>query len=231
MLGWSSVLCGDDAVGECRLFRHASAVSGKVFIWAPIAWALVGYSLSGWRMLRKSESDGSDAMFFSAVLGLVTAGCCLFLPSTPPANTGGDAIQQAFGMLRQPNFLLFIVTSICVAGTMQFYFLGSGQYMMNRGISGKAIPGAMAMAQAAQAVATWYALDWAVDHLGYKWTLAIGSGSWLMLYVIYAASAPRSLLVVSQAFHGLAYVMFIIVTQIYTVTRSPRQRSPVQCKA
>ena len=76
-------------------------------------------------------------------------GCCLFLPSTPPANAGGDAIQQAFGMLKQPNFLLFIVTSLCVAGTMQFYFLGSGQYMMDRGISGKAVPGAMAMAQAA----------------------------------------------------------------------------------
>ena len=223
MLGWSLCYAATMPLVNAALFKHASAVSGKVFIWAPIAWALVGYSLSGWRMLRKSESDGSDAMFLSAVLGLVTAGCCLFLPSTPPANTGGDAIQQAFGMLRQPNFLLFMVTSICVAGTMQFYFLGSGQYMMNRGISGKAIPGAMAMAQAAQAVATWYALDWAVDHLGYKWTLAIGSGSWLMLYVIYAASAPRSLLVVSQAFHGLAYVMFIIVTQKYGNAVAPTE--------
>ena len=82
---------------------------------------------------------------------------------------------------------MFIVTSLCVAGTMQFYFLGSGQYMMDRGISGKAVPGAMAMAQAAQAVATLVCLGtgrW--SNLGFKWTLVLGAGSWLLLYVIYA---------------------------------------------
>ncbi len=215
MLGWSLCYAATIPLVNAALFTHAPAVSGKVFIWAPIAWALVGYCLSGWRMLRTGESDGSDAMLLAAVLGLVTAGCCLFLPSTPPANAGGDAIQQAFGMLKQPNFLLFIVTSLCVAGTMQFYFLGSGQYMMDRGISGKAVPGAMAMAQAAQAVATWYALDWAVEHLGYQWTLAIGSGCWMLLYVVYVATAPRPILVASQVLHGLAYVMFMIVTQKY----------------
>ena len=66
------------------------------------------------------------------------------------------------------------MTSLCVAGTMQFYFLGSGQYMMDRGISGKAVPGAMAMAQAAQAIATWFALGWAGRTLGFKWTLVLG---------------------------------------------------------
>ncbi|MEI8372809.1 MAG: MFS transporter [Planctomycetota bacterium] len=221
MLGWSFCYAATMPLVNAALFTHAPAASGKVFIWAPVAWALVGYSLSGWRMLRKAESDGTDAMMLAAVLGLVAAGCCLFLPSTPPANTGGDAIQQAFGMLKQPDFLLFIVTSLCVAGTMQFYFLGSGQYMMNRGISGKAIPGAMAMAQAAQAIATWYALDWAVEHLGFQWTLAIGSGSWMLLYMIYAATAPRPILVISQALHGLAYVLFMITTQIYAGKIAP----------
>ena len=189
--------------------------SGTVFIWAPIGWAIVGYSLSGWRMLRSGESDGTDAMILSAVLGVVMAGCCLLLPETLPAKSGGNPIQQAFGMLKDPDFLLFIVTSICVAGTMQFYFLGSGRYMMDRGISDKAVPGTMAMAQAAQAIATWYALGWAVDHFGYKWTLALGTGSWLLLYIIYAANAPRPVLFVAQVLHGLAYVMFMIVTQMY----------------
>ena len=229
MLGWSFCYAGTMPLVNAALFRHlpefadlfkkSTDISGTVFIWAPIAWALVGYSLSGWRMLRTREGDGSDAMILAAILGLVMAGCCLLLPPTPPQHE--KSLIDAVDMLRQPDFLLFVVTSLCVAGTMQFYFLGSGQYMMNRGISGKAVPGAMAMAQAAQAIATWFALDWAVAHLGFKWTLAIGSGSWLALYVIYAMTVPRPILFVSQVLHGIAYVMFMIVTQKYCAAIAP----------
>jgi MFS family permease len=225
MLGWSICYAATMPLVNAALFAHMKDfatlfpsmkdVSGTVFIWAPIGWAIVGYSLSGWRMARRSESDGTDAMMLAAVLGLVMAGCCLLLPETLPAKSGGNPIQQAFGMLKAPDFLLFIVTSICVAGTMQFYFLGSGQYMMDRGISGKAVPGAMAMAQAAQAIATWYALGWALDHFGFKWTLTLGTASWLLLYIVYAVRAPRPVLFVSQVLHGVAYVMFMIVTQVY----------------
>jgi MFS family permease len=217
MLGWSFCYAATMPLVNAALFAHAPDISGKVFIWAPIGWALVGYSLSGWRMLRSGESDGSDAMILSAVLGLVMAACCLLLPPTPPAINASseNAIVKAFGMLAKPDFLLFIITSLCVAGTMQFYFLGSGQYMMDRGISGKIVPGAMAMAQAAQAIATWFALGWAVSQFGYKWTLTIGAGSWLALYIIYAMQAPRPIIFVSQVLHGLAYVMFMIVTQMY----------------
>lgn len=235
MLGWSLCYAATMPLVNAALFAHMKEfgqlfrsmkdVSGTVFIWAPIGWAIVGYSLSGWRMLRRGESDGTDAMLLAAALGVVMAVCCLFLPETSPAKSGGNPIQQAFGMLATPDFLLFIVTSICVAGTMQFYFLGSGRYMMDRGISGKAVPGAMAMAQAAQAIATWYALGWAVNHFGYKWTLALGTTSWLLLYVIYALSAPRPVLFVAQVLHGLAYVMFMIVTQMYCGAISTKENA------
>ena len=58
---------------------------------------------------------------------------------------------------------------------MQFYFLGSGQYMMDRGISGKVVPGAMAMAQAIQAIAT--CSSWVGrEVVGLQWTLTLGTG-------------------------------------------------------
>jgi len=225
MLGWSLCYAATMPLVNAALFAHAPAISGKVFIWAPIGWALVGYSLSGWRMLRSGESDGSDAMILAGVLGLVMAACCFFLPATPPApsaDAGGNAIQQVFEIIKQPDFLLFIITSVFVAGTMQFYFLGSGQYMMDRGISGKAVPGAMALAQVAQAVVTWYLLDRAIEQFGFKWTLVMGTCSWLLLYVIYAVRAPRPILFVSQVLHGFAYVMFMIVTQKYCGAIAPK---------
>jgi MFS family permease len=225
MLGWSICYAGTLPLVNTALFSHMkefatvfpsmSDVSGTVFIWAPIGWAAVGYSLSGWRMLRRGESDGSDAMILAAILGVIMAVCCLFLPPTAPAKSNEESMQLLFEVVKTPDFLVFIITSLCVAGTMQFYFLGSGQYMMDRGISGKAVPGAMAMAQATQAIATWFALGLALDKLGFKWTLALGTASWLLMYIIYAANSPRPVIFVSQVLHGIAYVMFMIVTQVY----------------
>jgi len=221
MLGWSLCFAATMPLANSVVFRHdvTGNVAPSVFIWAPVAWALVGYSLSGWRVFRKAESDGSDAMIFSAVLGLIMVGCCLLLPTTEPKSE--KSLFEALDMLRNVDFSVFLVTSLCVAGTMQFYFLGSGQYMMDRGISGKAVPGAMAMAQATQAIATLFVLGWAEKSLGYQWALTLGAGSWLLLYVIYAASVPRGVLVVAQALHGLAYVMFIIMGQFYGAKIAP----------
>ena len=52
------------------LFAHVGdlATQGLVFIWAPIAWALVGYFLTGWRNVRGGEGDGSDCLMLAAVL-------------------------------------------------------------------------------------------------------------------------------------------------------------------
>ena len=223
MLGWSICFAGTMPLVNSVLFRYDvdGSCAGKVFIWAPVAWALVGYCLSGWRALRKGESDGTDALIFSALLGLAMVGCCLLLPRTPPTLQGGKWFYEEWRDLwdnlpNQVEFSLFLVTSLFVAGTMQFYFLGSGQYMMDRGLSGKAVPGSMAMAQAVQAIATWFALGLALTSLGYKWTFVLGAASWCLLYLIYVAGLPRMVLIPAQALHGIAYVMFIIVGQIFS---------------
>ena len=50
-----------------------------------------------------------------------------------------------------------------------------------------------------------------------------------MLYLIYAISKPRELIVLSQALHGLAYVLFIIAGQIFANIAAPAEiRSSVQ---
>ena len=61
MFGWSLCYAGTMPLVNAALFAHMKEfatmfpsmkdVSGTVFIWAPIGWAIVGYSLSGWRML------------------------------------------------------------------------------------------------------------------------------------------------------------------------------------
>jgi nucleoside transporter len=199
-----------------------TAKSAYIFMWAPIAWALAGYFLTGWRWVFKTGEQGRDCLVLAAVLSIVMGVVCVTsLPSTPPANTGGAPIVEAMGMLRMPSFLVFFLISMAGAGMMQFYFLGTAQFMQDNGISPKNVPAAMAIAQAAQAAATLLLLGLFVGKLGYKWTLVLGAASWLALYVLYVIPRPPAVIVVSQAFHGLAYVFFIIAGQMFAGSVAP----------
>jgi len=199
------------------------AVSAKIFMWAPIAWALAGYFLTGWRWIFKSGERGRDCLVLAAVLSIVMGGLCVgYLPKTPPEGTAGAPILEATGMLRNTTFLVFILITIAAAGMMQFYFLGTAQFMQDKGIASKNVPASMAVAQVVQAAATLFLLGWLVGEVGYKWTLVAGAASWLVLYVLYVIPRPRAVIVISQAFHGLAYVLFIIAGQMFAGSVAPK---------
>jgi predicted MFS family arabinose efflux permease len=192
--------------------------SPAIFIWGPVAWALAGYFLTGWRWTFKTAGQGRDCLVLAAVLSVVMAIACSLLPDTPPAQSGGTPILQTFQMLGQPNFLVFIIISIGAAGVMQFYFQGTAQFMQDMGISSKNVPAVMAIAQVTQAVVTYFLLSRLVGTIGYKWTLTIGAACWLLLYAVYVAMRPRWLVIIIQSAHGFAYVFVIIAGQMFANT-------------
>jgi nucleoside transporter len=231
MLGYSLCYAATLPLVNAVLFAHVAdpGTQSWVFIWAPVAWALVGYAITGWRLLRKEEGDGSDCLVFAGVLSVLLALACCLLPATPPSGKGGFPVADALGMLRQPDFLVFIVTSLVIAGLMQFYFLGSARFMTDLGISAKAVPAAMAIAQAAQAVATILALNTVLIAVGFKVTLTLGAACWVLLYLAYARGQPRFMIVGAQVLHGLAYVLFMIVGQVFANQVAPEAiRSSMQ---
>jgi nucleoside transporter len=216
---------------NAALFANVTdaAWQGRVFMWAPIAWAIAGYFLTGWRWTFKTAEKGRDCLFLAAALSVIMAACCLGLPATPPAGVGEAPIFKAMTMLQNTNFLVFMVVSLVAGGLMQFYFLGSARFMMDTGIPGKNVPAVMAIAQVVQAAATYYLLNKFIGSFGFKWTLTIGAASWFLLYLVYVISKPRALIVISQSLHGLAYVLFIIAGQIFANVASPPEiRSSVQ---
>ncbi len=225
MLLWSLFFAGTLPIVNAVLFSKVSDGYwiGWVFFWAPAAWALVGYFLTGFRHLFKTAERGRDCLFLAAVLSVVMAFCCVLLPKTPPAGTGGTPILDALAMLSNPSFAVFIVVSLVVAGLMQFYFVGSAQLMIDSGIGAKYISAIMAIAQACQAVATFLIMQRLIDAVGYKWTLVIGAACWMILYFVYVLGKPRPLIIVSQSLHGLAYVLFIIVGQKYANSLAPEK--------
>lgn len=231
MLGYSMCFAATLPLVNSILFDQIKDVptQGKVFIWAPVAWALVGYVLTGWRWLFKTEGQGRDCLYLAAILSVAMSLSCLTLPTNELAATGEIPIVKAFSQLEDTNLLIFLIVSVVVAGLMQFYFLGTAPFMLDRGVLGKNVPASMAIAQAAQAVATFLLLALFLERLGFRWTLVIGTACWTAMYLIYVVRAPRWLIVAGQSLHGLAYVFFIIVGQIFMESAAaPEIRSSMQ---
>jgi MFS family permease len=202
------------------MFRHLPKQAPDIFIWAPIAWALIGYFLTGWRSLRKREGDGSDCLWLASVLSVVMVAVCLIQPATLPQPSKGAPILQVLGLLKEVPFAVFIGVSLLISGMMQFYFLGTARFMQDVGIAGKNVPAAMGMAQAAQAVATFFLLALFWEKLGICPTLLIGAASWLALYIVYVLTRARALVAMAQVLHGLAYVFFINAGWMYVNSRA-----------
>ena len=186
-----------------------------IFIWAPVAWALIGWSLTGWRWIFKTGEQGRDCLYLAAILSVVMGVGCLFLPDTPPAGAGTAPILQAMEMFKDSNFLIFIAVSMIFFALMQFYFLGTAPFMQDMGIPNKNVPASMGIAQAVQAIATVVLMARLLGAIGTKWTLIVGATCWFILYVAYIRQKPRWIIVACQPFHGLAYVLFVIVGQIF----------------
>ncbi|MCK5001307.1 MAG: MFS transporter [Anaerohalosphaera sp.] len=201
--------------------------SANIFIWAPVAWMLAGLGLTVWRRF-KGTGDGSDCLKLGGILSLVMAGFCLLLPHTPPPGTGVPFVK-AFEMLGDSTVIAFLLISFVVTTQIWFYFLGTAQYLGDLGIKPSNVPAVMTIAQIAQIVFTLFAFGYVLENLGFKWALTGGVVCWLVMYVLYSLKKPVGLVVGSMAFHGIAYVLFIIGGQIYVDSvAAPEIRSSAQ---
>ncbi|MEN6450851.1 MAG: MFS transporter [Thermoguttaceae bacterium] len=215
------------------LYGHADVakVDDWVWLWSPVSWALVGFFLTGLRQMRKVGGDGPDGLYLAAILSVAAALVCFVQPATLPqaaaatsgAEVAANPMAQAFGLMANSSYLIFMLAQLAVSGMMQFYFLGTGQFMQDRGVSGKNVSAAMGMAQAVQAAATILLLKLLIDHTGYQWTLAIGALCWATLFAVYVVSKGRLAVTLVQGFHGFAYVFFIIAGQKFVSSVAPQE--------
>jgi hypothetical protein len=174
-------------------------------------------------MTRKEQGSGNDCLYLAGGLSALMVLASLFLTTVAPAAPGGEGfpIAGVLEAMAEFHFLVFLLVSLVVFGLMQFYFLGTAQFMQDMGIQSKHVPGSMALAQIVQALATLFLFQVMLDNAGFRGTLAFGAVCWVLLYSVYAVGKPPWLIVAVQPLHGLAYVFFVIIGQVFTNSVAP----------
>jgi nucleoside transporter len=222
MLAWSVVYAPTLALTSSLCFHHmpeAEKDFGLVRVWGTIGWIAVGVVLGGLRlaapdMLRRL--GGADSLWVAGVLSLVLGLYSLALPHTPPAQTGADlwAFIGAFKLLRDPQFAIFIIVSFVVATELMFYYVLTGPFLQTIGVSPAKLPIVMDVAQIAE-IGTMIALPWMLSRWGVRRTMFVGILAWPVRYAVFSWGQPLWLVVTALTLHGLCYVCFFTVSQIY----------------
>jgi nucleoside transporter len=222
------------ALTNSLAFHHLKGASEREFgwirVWGTIGWIVAGWALTFWRAQVAGGGEFpvekmSDCMTLTAIFSLALGVFCFMLPHTPPQKEGADpmAFRRAFGLLKDPNFLIFMLIAFVVTTELQFYYLPTGEFLMSLGVAGDKVPATMTVAQIAEIIAMAALLPWLLPKIGVRKCLAIGVIAWPLRYVVFAFGHVLGVgpVVASLTLHGIGYTFFFVVSQIYVDKVAP----------
>ena len=214
------------ALVNSLMFTHLTdpdTQAGGIRVWGTIGWIVAGVAVTFLRHSGKFKVKGSDVLTLAGYLSIVMGIFCFFLPHTPPPKEPGNplAFLEAFNMLSDTNFLIFLIISFVVTTELQFYYVPTAPFLEDIGVKHKNVSAVMTLAQVAEMVAMVVLLPILLPKLGFRWTLVIGVIAWPLRYIIFAAMRPLWLVVSSLSLHGLGYTFFFFVGQMYVDKVAP----------
>ncbi|RLE01327.1 MAG: MFS transporter [Candidatus Aminicenantes bacterium] len=202
---------------------------GIIRVWGTIGWIVAGLSLAGWRYLGEalpSFTYRGDTLLLAGLFSLIMGIFSFKLPHTPPQKDAPKpwAFLEAVKMLRDKNFLIFIIISFVVATELQFYYVLTAPYLTSKviGVSSSAVSGVMVIAQIAEIFVMALLLPYFLPRYGIKKTMVIGVLAWPIRYIIFVIAYPAWLVIASLALHGFCYVFFFTAAFIYVDEVAPR---------
>ncbi len=202
---------------------------GEIRVWGTIGWIAAGYALFLWRILSKSVPEISvtgDALFLAGIFSLVMGIFSFKLPHTPPQKEGTKpwAFLEALKMMKDKNFMVFIIISFVVATELMFYYILTGPFLTSAeiGISSDFLPWVMTIAQVAEVFVLAFLLPYCITKIGIRNILVIGVLAWPLRYIIFAIGKPSWLVIASLSLHGLCFVFFFAAAFIYVDMVSPK---------
>jgi nucleoside transporter len=202
---------------------------GIIRVWGTIGWIVAGLILMGWRHLSQSSDTFAirgDTLFLAGIFSIIMGFQAFSLPHTPPKKEGANplAFLEAIKMMRNKNFLAFVIISFVVATELMFYYVLTAPFLTSDkiGLSSASVPGVMVIAQVAEIFVLAILLPYFITRIGIRNVLVMGVLAWPLRYIIFAVGKPSWLVIASLSLHGFCFVFFFAAAFIYVDTVSPR---------
>jgi nucleoside transporter len=215
------------ALTNSLAFSHMSNSEkefGGIRVWGTIGWIVSGLLLTLFRnqFPALTPKGMSDSLLLAGILAFVLGVLSFGLPHTPPKREGVNpwAFLDALKLMKDRNFLVFIVVSFVVATELQFYYVLTAPFLeKGMGVPGENVPAWMTLGQIAEIVVMAALLPALLPKMGLRKTMVVGIIAWPVRYVIFALGADIPsltwLVIASLTLHGFCYVFFFTVGFIY----------------
>lgn len=184
-----------------------------------LGWIVAGL-IVGWAGLSASPQIFQVAAIVSIVLGLY----CLTLPAvTADAPRNESVLRQvfcveAFGLLRQRSFLVFIICATLISIPLAMYYAYASPFVGAAGIAN--VGGTLAIGQMSE-LGFMFAMPLLYRRFGVKPLLLVGMIAWALRYALFAigdGGASLWAVYLGVALHGVCYDFFFVAGAIYTGT-------------
>lgn len=202
---------------------------GIIRVWGTIGWIVAGLLLMGWRFTAKSFDPiafQGDTLLLAGIFSVILGIQAFTLPHTPPKKETAKpwAFLEAIKMMKDKNFLVFIIIAFVVSTELMFYYILTAPFLTseNIGLSEAAVPGVMVIAQVAEIVVLAILLPYLIKRIGIRNILVIGVLAWPARYIIFAIGKPSWLVIASLSLHGFCFVFFFAAAFIYVDMVAPR---------
>ena len=164
-----------------------------------------------------------QAACLSLLLGIY---CLIFLPKTPPIDSGAGAFDflRALSMLKDFNFAVFFVITLVASIAMGMYFNSSGDFL-SKAAKVKEVGSTLAIGQIVDLLLL-VSLPYFLKNFGIKTVMSIGLFCWALRYLLFANGGenglPYALAIVGVALHGFCFDFFFAAGFIHADTTAPK---------
>ena len=209
--------------------KNSEKEFGIVRVWGTIGWIVAGLALMSWRNIAQNNEAfllKGDTLLLAGIFSIIMGIQAFSLPNTPPKKEGTKpwAFLEAIKMMKEKNFLAFVIISFVVATELMFYYVLTAPFLTSDkiGLSSANVPGVMVIAQVAEIFVLAILLPYFITRIGIRNILVLGVLAWPIRYIIFAIGQPSWLVIASLSLHGFCFVFFFAAAFIYVDTVAPR---------
>lgn len=186
------------------------------------AFGTFGWIVAGLIVGSTGLSDSIEIFTLAAIASLVLAIYSFTLPHTPAPERGKPVAMRdllcadAFAMLKQRHFLVFIICAMLISIPLAAYYAYAAPFVAATGFTN--VGGVMSLGQMSE-LFFMLLIPFFFARLGIKVMLLIGMLSWCLRYVMFSlgiAEELRWMIYIGIFLHGMCYDFFFVIGFIYT---------------